>query len=154
MENASSAETEAEIKRKTSTLSPTTVRYPVLLEAVEGGWIASILGVASYRAVGLTRAAALQGLEKVMRERLEELLPFKQEFTEITLPFVASENPWSSVIGSFKDDPLFDEMLEHIEDYRRELDAELSNEAEEAVPKNEQERELQPQAFAVISIEE
>ncbi len=61
------------------------IRYPVLLEAVEGGWIASILGIAAYRAVGASRDEAVRGLEKVMQQRLCELLPF--EVTHIELSF-------------------------------------------------------------------
>ena len=36
------------------------------------------------------------------------------------------DNPWIQDAGMFKDDPLFDEMLEYIEAYRRELDAEMA----------------------------
>ena len=33
------------------------------------------------------------------------------------------ENPWMKIAGKYKDDPHFDQMLEYIEEYRRELDA-------------------------------
>lgn len=46
----------------------------------------------------------------------EELEKMKQE---------NPDNPWIQNAGMFKDDPLFDEMLEYIEAYRRELDAEM-----------------------------
>ncbi|MEH2392350.1 MAG: hypothetical protein V7K21_12080 [Nostoc sp.] len=40
---------------------------------------------------------------------------------EIEAPKV--ENPWMKIAGKYKDDTQFDEMLEYIEEYRRELDA-------------------------------
>jgi hypothetical protein len=41
--------------------------------------------------------------------------------------------------GSFKDDPHFDEMLAHIETYRRELDAEMEHRF------NEPDEQVQPE---------
>ena len=139
MTNASPTEANPQVIRDLSTpvhseesvTSPASVRYPVLLEEVEGGWIASILGVSGYRAVGVTRVAAVKGLEKVMLERLEELLPLKQEVTQIELPFVQSENPLLRFLGHLREDPVFDEYMASIADYRQELDAELEAEQQE-----------------------
>jgi hypothetical protein len=39
------------------------------------------------------------------------------------LPAEQAEHPWMKHAGMFKDDPLFDEVLEEIAIYRRELDA-------------------------------
>jgi hypothetical protein len=39
------------------------------------------------------------------------------------LPTEQAEHPWMKHAGMFKDDPLFDEVLEEIAIYRRELDA-------------------------------
>ena len=35
-----------------------------------------------------------------------------------------SNNPWVSLAGKYENDPQYDEVLAHIEEYRRELDAE------------------------------
>jgi hypothetical protein len=39
------------------------------------------------------------------------------------LPTEQAEHPWMKHAGMFKDDPMFDEVLEEIAIYRRELDA-------------------------------
>jgi hypothetical protein len=39
------------------------------------------------------------------------------------LPVEQAENPWMKDAGIFEDDPTFDEVLEEIAIYRRELDA-------------------------------
>ncbi len=49
----------------------------------------------------------------------------KPDDAEIALP---EEHPWAKLANSFKDNPLFDEVQEHIEAYRRELDAEEADE--------------------------
>jgi hypothetical protein len=41
-----------------------------------------------------------------------------------------AENPWIKFSGIFKDDPMFDEVLNDIEQYRQELDAELDAQAD------------------------
>jgi hypothetical protein len=41
---------------------------------------------------------------------------------------VEQSNPWVKFAGMFKDDPLFDEFVEEMAAYRRELDAEINTE--------------------------
>ena len=40
----------------------------------------------------------------------------------VKLPSTEQKNPWLAMAGVFQDDPQFDQMLEAIENYRRELD--------------------------------
>lgn len=40
------------------------------------------------------------------------------------------EHPWMKFAGMYQDNPLFNEVLAHIESYRRELDAEIDVEDE------------------------
>ncbi len=78
--------------------------YNVLLEAQpDGSHQASVLGWADCRAIADTPEDAV-------------------EESKVS----ASENPWVKYAGVFKDDPLFNEMLHSIEQYRQELDAELA----------------------------
>jgi hypothetical protein len=43
---------------------------------------------------------------------------------------VEQSNPWVKFAGMFKDDPLFDEFVEEMAAYRRELDAEINSDEE------------------------
>jgi hypothetical protein len=45
---------------------------------------------------------------------------------------VEQSDPWVKFAGMFKDDPLFDEFVEDMAAYRRELDAEVA--ADEVTP--------------------
>lgn len=40
----------------------------------------------------------------------------------VKLPSIEQKNPWLAMAGVFKDDPQFEQILEAIEKYRRELD--------------------------------
>lgn len=42
---------------------------------------------------------------------------------------VEKSDPWVQFAGMFKDDPLFDEFVEDMDAYRRELDTEIADEA-------------------------
>lgn len=47
----------------------------------------------------------------------------------VKLPQFQQKNPWLEMAGIFKDDPQFDQMLEAIASYRRELDVELETDS-------------------------
>ncbi len=110
------------------------VTYPVLLESVAGGWIATIPGWAEGKAIGETREAALERLQQVVKQKLPNGYG-PQELTQLEVELSAKpEHPWMKFAGMFENDPYFDEMLEHIEEFRRvdreeyfcELDAEAA----------------------------
>ncbi len=46
-----------------------------------------------------------------------------EEVADYQLPTPEAEDPWMKHAGMFKDEPLFDQVLEEIAIYRRELDA-------------------------------
>ncbi len=47
------------------------------------------------------------------------------EIVQIEIPFPTNTgNPWIDSFGMFKDDPTFDDLLEEIAAYRKELDQE------------------------------
>jgi predicted RNase H-like HicB family nuclease len=101
--------------------------YDILLELQpDGTHQASVLGWAACHAVGDTEEHAIDSLRQVLSDRLTHSkvlqLEIPQQFEQ---PIVASDNPWIKFAGVFKDDPMFDEMLESIAEYRQELDAEL-----------------------------
>jgi hypothetical protein len=47
----------------------------------------------------------------------------RKDVVFIDLPTPQIEDPWMKHAGMFKDEPLFDQVLEEIATYRRELDA-------------------------------
>jgi predicted RNase H-like HicB family nuclease len=102
--------------------------YNVLLEAQpDGSHQASVLGWADCRAIADTPEDAVAALQKMLSDRITQA-----QIVQIEVPRAeeskvsASENPWVKYAGVFKDDPLFNEMLHSIEQYRQELDAELA----------------------------
>jgi predicted RNase H-like HicB family nuclease len=95
--------------------------YVLIEKDTEGLWKASILGWPDCEARGSTREEVLSNLHVVLAARLEhaEIVPL-----EISSP--DAENPWLRLAGKYKDDPLFDEFVEDMAAYRRELDAEVA----------------------------
>ncbi len=95
--------------------------YVLSEKDTEGLWKANILGWSDCEARGSTREEALSNLRQVLAARLE-----KAEIVPLELPLTNTENPWVKFAGMFKDDPLFDEFVEDMAAYRREIDAEVA----------------------------
>jgi predicted RNase H-like HicB family nuclease len=106
----------------------------VLIEQkTEGKYQALVLGLPECKAEGNSREEVITNISRILGDRLEkaELIPL-----EIKPP--KPEHPWMKFAGMFKDDPQFDEMLEDIQQLRRDRDAEMEEyyrkmDAEEAV---------------------
>lgn len=94
------------------------LKVNILLESKEdGGAIASVLEMPSYRVEAATREQAIVELQALLNSRLKkvEILPI-----EINLPQAEhSENPWVKFAGIFKDDPDFAEIAEAIRSERQ-----------------------------------
>jgi predicted RNase H-like HicB family nuclease len=105
-----------------SSSAPQLTPYVLIEKDTEGLWKANILGWSDCEAKGSTREEALSNLHGVLAARLEkaEIVPL-----ESLLP--NAENPWLRLAGKYKDDPLFDEFVEDMATYRRELDAEMEH---------------------------
>jgi predicted RNase H-like HicB family nuclease len=101
--------------------------YDVLLELQpDGTHQASVLGWVDCYAIGATEEDAIDSLRQVLSDRLTHSKILQLEIPQQSgQPIVESDNPWIKFAGVFKDDPMFDEMLESIAEYRQELDAEL-----------------------------
>lgn len=80
---------------------------------------AALLGWPECKAFGETRSQALQNLHDLVNAQLAEA-----EILSVKLTYSRSNNPWVSLAGKYENDPQYDEVLAHIEEYRRELDAE------------------------------
>ncbi|MEH2438343.1 MAG: hypothetical protein V7K25_29790 [Nostoc sp.] len=95
------------------------LNYDVLIENQPDGTVkATLLGLPDCQGLGNTETEAIEKLSQSLQNRLESA---KIVTLAIEVPQVV-ENPWLKIAGKYKDDPQFDEMLEYIEEYRRELD--------------------------------
>jgi hypothetical protein len=99
--------------------SASRIPYTISVEKQpNGNWLAQVLGWVDCQTEAPTREAAVSTLKQQLRERLAQL-----EVIFIDLPVAAPDNPWLKYAGMFENDPLFDEVLEEIASYRRQLDA-------------------------------
>ncbi|MEP6544983.1 hypothetical protein NDI47_22960 [Microcoleus vaginatus GB1-A2] len=80
---------------------------------------AALLGWPECKAFGETRSQALQNLHDLVNAQLAEA-----EIVSVKLTSSRSNNPWVRLAGKYENDPQYDEVLAHIEEYRREVDAE------------------------------
>lgn len=95
--------------------------YDILFESQpDGKHQASVLGWSSCQAIGDTEEQAIDSLRQVLNDRLTYAKILQLEIPQQSIqPIVESDNPWIKYAGVFKDDPMFDEMLELIAEHRR-----------------------------------
>lgn len=106
------------IKNSTSTIAPK-LTYDVLIEnQTDGTFKATLLSLPDCQSLGVTKEEALNKLIQLFQERKPEIVTLEIEAPQ-------TEHPWMKFSGMHKDNPLFGEVLEHIETERCELDAEM-----------------------------
>ena len=106
------------VKNALSTIAPK-LTYDVLIENQEDGTVkATLLSLPEFQGLGATKEEALNNLIQLFQAR-------KPEIVTLEIEPAKTEHPWMKFAGMFQDDPQFDEALEYIEEYRRELDAEM-----------------------------
>jgi hypothetical protein len=86
----------------------------------DGKVSAMVLGLPEYRVESSDRQPAIADIQKLITARL-----IGAEVVSLEIEISKKENPWLKMVGKYKDDPHFDQMLEGIAEYRREKDAEL-----------------------------
>ena len=97
------------------------MELPVLIEPTPDGRYRARSGEPLVlTAEGATMHDALQGLRKRINERLEA----GASLVSMTIPVMDSENPWIRGAGMFKDNPLFEEWVEAMQENRRARDLE------------------------------
>lgn len=70
----------------------------------------------------------IQEVVETKKAYLKDPEQFKKPMSDERLAELRRKNPgnfWFELAGKYKDDPLFDDMLVYIEEYRREQDAEM-----------------------------
>ena len=86
----------------------------------DGKVSAMVLDLPEYRVESSDRQSAIADIQKLITARL-----IGAEVVSLEIEISKKENPWLKMVGKYKDDPHFDQMLEGIAEYRREKDAEL-----------------------------
>ncbi|MCU0569496.1 MAG: hypothetical protein MUF49_23340 [Oculatellaceae cyanobacterium Prado106] len=105
-----------------STATADTYTYDILVEVrPDGMYQASVLGWAECQAVAATSEAAIVAVKDRVSDRLA-----KAQIIRVKVEVPSPEHPWLKFAGMFKDEPMFDEVLAAIQQYREELDADLA----------------------------
>jgi predicted RNase H-like HicB family nuclease len=101
------------------------MQYQVLVQNLPDGlFSAFVIGVPDVVAEGATVEEALNNAKTLLRERLATSRLFTIEVDEAPAGVVA--NPWLETHGVLRDDTTFDDWVEEIAKYRREIDDEES----------------------------
>ncbi len=99
------------------------MQYQLLVQSQsDHSYVAAVLGVPDCVAAGQTKDEAIANAKAALEDRLAKSEIVTIEVGEPTVS--ETENPWLKSFGAFKDDPTYDDFLERIAEYRRELDAE------------------------------
>jgi cellulase/cellobiase CelA1 len=96
--------------------------YDVSLEIQpDGSYIARVLGWTDCQVSAATTTEAVAKVKQLLSDKIANT-----QIIQIEVNTISSNhhNPWLTSSGIFKDDPYFDEMLMHVEQYRKELDRE------------------------------
>ncbi len=89
----------------------------VLVERLDAnGYRATSLGLDAASEAS-TREAALDGLSRLLREKLAAA-----ELVRLEIPLAQENHPWKPLIGRWRDHPDLDEVEQHMRDYRRQMD--------------------------------
>jgi predicted RNase H-like HicB family nuclease len=96
------------------------MQFPVLVEKVKGnGYRARGSEPFALSARGATREQAIAKLQTKIQTRLQ-----KEKSEIVAIEIGAQPHPWMQFAGMFKDEPLFDDWQNAIEEYRRKVDSE------------------------------
>lgn len=92
--------------------------YSAVIESEEQErYRATLLRWPHLSAEGATKEEAVEGLRKVVRDRLA-----RAEIVHIEVDLPEPANPWLQSAGMSQSDPMFDQLVADMEAYRRELD--------------------------------
>jgi predicted RNase H-like HicB family nuclease len=95
--------------------------YDILIENEKDGTVtATVIGIADCKSSGATEAEAIEKLKPLLQERLKQV---KIVTLEIEIP--QTEHPWMQIVGMYKDNPLFEEVLDSIKAERQQLNTEM-----------------------------
>jgi hypothetical protein len=91
----------------------------VIVEQVQNnGYRATALVPIPLVAEASTRDEAVNRIRALIGERLS-----RAELIQVQVPAPVSANPWLAIAGTWRDHPDVHEVMENIQEYRREVDA-------------------------------
>jgi predicted RNase H-like HicB family nuclease len=98
---------------------PSQMSYMVSVEQKSSEhWSAKVLGWGDCHAEAESREAAVSQVKQALNDRLSRM-----DLIVLEIPIPASEHSWMKYAGMFENDPLFDEVLDEIAEYRHQLDS-------------------------------
>lgn len=99
------------------------MKYQIFVRhQASNGFIAAVLGIPDCIAEGQTEEEAVANAKASLSSRLAQGKIVSVELEEPAGK--TTGNPWLDSFGVFKDDPTFDDFLEKIAEYRRQVDEE------------------------------
>jgi hypothetical protein len=91
----------------------------VMLEHIsENGYRATALVPAPLVAEAPTRVEVVERIRAMLSERLSGA-----ELIQVQVPAPATPSPWLAIAGTWQDHPDVDQVMENIQEYRHEVDA-------------------------------
>lgn len=108
------------------------MQYPVQIEQQNGHYHASVLTVPSLTQTASTRDEVLRLIRDDLLEYVKHIdmvyVDVPDNGVTATAESIETDNvgntkhPWMKFAGMFEEEPMFDNVLEHIREYREELD--------------------------------
>jgi predicted RNase H-like HicB family nuclease len=101
--------------------------YVTVENGAANRYTATVIGWPHCVAEGATREEAIAQVKKRFIERLQqvEIVPIEVESIQLELSMLNAEHPWTKFAGMYQANPLFDEVLNSIQAYRRMIDADV-----------------------------
>ncbi|MEH2458239.1 hypothetical protein [Nostoc sp.] len=95
--------------------------YDVLIENQPDGTVkATLLGLPDCQGLGNTETEAIEKVSQSLQTRLQNV-----KIVTLAIEPTQSENPWLKFAGMHKDNPLFEQVLDYIEEERSEFDKQM-----------------------------
>ena len=98
--------------------------YVTVENGAANRYTATVIGWPNCVAEGTTREEAVARVKQRFTERLHqvEIVPIEVESTNLDLTMANVGHRWAKFAGMYQTNPLFDEVLDSIQTYRRQLD--------------------------------
>ncbi|NJM47311.1 MAG: type II toxin-antitoxin system HicB family antitoxin [Alkalinema sp. RU_4_3] len=96
------------------------MQYQIFVQnSADRRFTASVIGMSGCVAEGATKEEAMASVERLLEEQLAH-----GEIVTRDLPNISKEQPHAALLGHgmFKDDPTFDDFLEHMAEFRQQVD--------------------------------
>ena len=98
--------------------------YDVLVQPQsEGIYRATLLGWPELSVVGNSEQTAVSRVQQMLKKWLKQGKIVRIDVDDPIVKADPETHSWAPFLGMWKDDPTFDDFLEEIETYRREVDA-------------------------------